>query len=354
MSTESWPEDRLPLAKIKDWIKANLPGQPQVDGPTHIYGIKDWGVTACFSVGNSSNVENVVFKSPLLPLSFPCGIVYELLSNHCSGAVPNLLARTELEGCRWLLFRPFQGERIQNLNSVEALCDLARAYADIQTTIADLPAQLKTQIPGQTVTTLIARYEELLITVEDRYLDFWRTENSHEVEGGSSPPVLDRLKACRSWVVDWVEELVAGNWPISINHIDLHPNNAVMQPEGQVLIYDWDEALLGFPFLSLDKLLSAAQELAEEAEVFAGEKGADGQVWDPVSAVRQAYLNSLSWGTLTAREQAFDLANLLSPIHRAYADWCWLQAMGWGPEEEAKSLARCLIGAVENWEKRAA
>ena len=354
MSTKSWPEDRLPLAKIKDWIKTNLPGQPQVNGPTRIYGIKDWGVTACFSVGYSSNVETVVFKSPLLPLSFPCGIVYDLLSNHCSGAVPSLLAWTELDGRRWLLFRPFQGERIQNLNSVEALCDLARTYADIQMTIADLPAQLKASIPCQPVTTLITHYKELLIAVEDRYLDFWRTENGHEVEGGSSSSVLVRLKACRSLVVDWVEELAAGDWPISINHIDLHPNNAVMQPEGKVLIYDWDEAFLGLPFLSLDKLLSAAQELADEAEMFAGVKGKAGQVCDPVSAVRQAYLDSLSCGTVTARERAFDLSHLLSPIHRAYADWRWLQAMGRGPEEEAERLAHCLIGAVENWEKRVA
>lgn len=57
----------------------------------------------------------------------------------------------------------------------------------------------------------------------------------------------------------WAAELRISGLPYSLDHVDFLPHNAVVQENGRVLIYDWEQAVLSVPFFSLDILLAFAQ-----------------------------------------------------------------------------------------------
>jgi len=112
----------------------------------------------------------------------------------------------------------------------------------------------------------------------------------------------------------------------------------VLKSDGQVLIYDWEEADLGFPLFSLDKLLLAAED---------PERGGS-----PAAAitVRDAYLEALPWKTREEKERAFDLGPLLSPIRYTYADKLFAEALGW---KAAEPVATWVALALRRWDEAA-
>ncbi|MBV7338643.1 hypothetical protein KFU94_62585 [Chloroflexi bacterium TSY] len=60
--------------------------------------------------------------------------------------------------------------------------------------------------------------------------------------------ILEWLDYFRPKVVDWTEELIAGEWPLSIDHVDFHSSNAIAEENGNLRIIDWEEAILSCPF----------------------------------------------------------------------------------------------------------
>jgi len=92
--------------------------------------------------------------------------------------------------------------------------------------------------------------------------------------------------------------MVSMGWPDSIDHVDLHRDNSVVNANGSVMIFDWEESVLGCPFFSIDRLLWDAEEFGIENEVL------------------QTYLETIPWQTIKERRRAFDLARCLSPVQR--------------------------------------
>lgn len=99
-----------------------------------------------------------------------------------------------------------------------------------------------------------------------------------------------------------------------------------------MLIFDWEEADIGFPFFVLDKLLLARDELAGTA----GE-----------AAIPTVYLDTVPWGPRGRRERAFTVAQYLSPIRYAAADLRFADALGWDPSGQ---IAGWLALALRRWE----
>jgi hypothetical protein len=187
------------------------------------------------------------------------------------------------------------------------------------------------------VARITEMYDELASAVRKRYVTEWQASGSNLLrELGMPEDVTKRLGTYQPRVRRWAAELERGQWPLSIHHVDLHANNAVLLPDGEVLIYDWEEADLGFPFFSLDKLLLAA----EDPKVGGSPATA--------AAVRDAYLDALPWGTREERARAFELALLLSPIRYAYADRLFARALGWNA---AEPVATWVALALKRWDE---
>jgi len=95
--------------------------------------------------------------------------------------------------------------------------------------------------------------------------------------------------------------------PLSLDHPDVNGSNAIMLDDGRALLLDWEEATVGCPLFSLDRLLDDAHRLSA------------------VETVRDVYLDTLGAGGLEQVECAMRLVPLkLAHEFRAYA-----RALGW-------------------------
>lgn len=135
----SWPSKLLDVSEVQRWISDTLPGQPKVIGPTKIDHVKTWGVIGRFSIQNSQNEYEVVFKASHLSLFTYGPLVDDLLWQHCPKYVPQTLAWEEWPDRAWSIFLPFTGQTVSSINDVEPMMMMARTLAEIQTTVASLP-----------------------------------------------------------------------------------------------------------------------------------------------------------------------------------------------------------------------
>lgn len=337
MSDESdahiWPEDLLDASAVRVWIASALPGAPTVAGPERVYQAKEWGVTARFTVNRAQldTRESVIFKAILPPLFAHAPHVYALLTRHCPNATPELLAWSPTDAGAWLLFAPFTGVSASVLPGMEPLLAMARALAAIQITIAALPASETAMIPRVHPRDFPVMFDAVLADIRARHLAFWRGEGRDLAEQFALPDNLDeRLARFRPRLAGWAAELEAGGWPLTLDHVDLQPDNAVLQPDGRMLLFDWEEANLSLPFFSLDRLLDDAQECGGDASE---------------AALCAAYLDALPWATRGARERALTLALCFAPLKHAYEGLRLADALGWEeglPHVTAWAAARML------------
>src|SRR5215210_892984 len=288
-----WPAHGPDLGDVRDWIRASLPGHPEVDGPILIYRAHQWGLTARFALNLNSEPAAVVFKASFLPPTFTASAPYRLLGHSCANLVPELLAWTDEPRRRWMLFGAFNGSVMGSLENPSALPQIAQTMARIQAAAAAANNGWLDGLPRVPVARITEMYDELASDMRNRYVTEWQASGSNLLrELGMPEDVTKRLGTYRPRVRRWAAELEWGQWPLSIHHVDLHANNAVLLPDGEVLIYDWEEADIGFPFFSLDKLLLAA----EDPKVGGSPATA--------AAVRDTYLDALPWGTREERARA--------------------------------------------------
>jgi len=95
--------------------------------------------------------------------------------------------------------------------------------------------------------------------------------------------------------------------PLSLDHPDVNASNAMVQPNGEVILLDWEEATVGCPYFSLDRLLDEAREQSA------------------VDPVCEAYLETLPWGDREGVERAMRLA----PLKLAWENRTFARKLGW-------------------------
>lgn len=374
-----WPARLGDGATVRDWIADVLPGRQQVLGPLATMQAKEWGVTATFIATGATAVDTlemsdalvppargqvarapatpteVVFKASWLPLFEAAPAVYAVLSRACPGMVPELLAsQNRADAETWALFHAFAGTPIATLpraRRAAALAAMAQTLAHIQTAVAGLPAAELAALPRHEVADLPAQFELLMHDLRARMLPYWRGAQGRALARRYALPLdglLERVEGYRAHVETWTAELVGGAWPTSLDHVDLHADNAVLTPGGAVLIYDWEEANLSLPFFSLDRLLDDARALdaprgRQAASSYSPTVGPTERI------VRDAYLQALPWQTLAQRERALDAALCLAPIKAAYEGLLFAQALGW-PEGMPLVTAWAVDRALVRWE----
>jgi hypothetical protein len=350
-----WPDKLLHPSAARAWIASALPGAGQVLGPIQILQAKHWGVTASFAVtgeasadGRAQHGREVIFKAAARGMFPAAPQVAEALARCVPGAVPELLAWERRDDLTFTLFAPFEGQPVSALGELPPLLEVARTLAGIQSAFATLPSSETQELPRMLLSHLPELHDLLIRDVRDRHLACWHGEGSEMAEQFALPldDLLPRLEAVRPLVARWTEELAAGGWPDTIDHVDLHWDNAVVRPDGRMLIFDWEEAVISCPFFSLDRLLNDARELdLGEAAAWAAPPAGTPLYTPSERALRDAYLDALPWGTRAARERACTLALCLAPIKTAYEGMRFAEALGYAegtPFVTAWALARAL------------
>ena len=348
MSEQQWPSHLSDVDKTHEWITSVLPEQPDVIGPTTIYAAynspPDVRVTARFQVASqqAQHLPDVVFRANHFPLLASSARVHAFLSRHCRGVVPEMLAWQEVDGGSYLLYRAFEGEIVEKTRSLEALIETAWTLAQIQAAVAIAPEQDKADMPRLPVEQIPTLFAEMLANIRARYETVWAADGGllSQWMPFAAAEVLARLEPMRAQLEEWSQELAYGPWPMTIVHGDLHTGNAIVQPDGSVLIFDWDDAVLSQPFLSVERLLVGAWHL---------DTGSGAGPWGYIAgtpsqaAVRDAYMDAISWGTRKQRERAFDIAMCLAVIKEMHHEWKWAEMMGWkdgNPEWTAQLISR--------------
>lgn len=320
-----------------------LPGHPEVAGPVEVYRANDYGVTARFSVASGPLAgKGVVLKANFLPTTFTATMPYELLNRCYAGDTPKLLAAVDEPGRRWMLFQVFHGQSVRAAGTLEAICSMAETMAHIQARIAALPRSEKARLPRLDVLEIPRMFVDVLSHVRETYAPLWAADASDMTSEKAIPQGFgERLERFVPRIAEWAKVLSAAGWPDSLDHVDLHANNGVLQPDGRVLIFDWEEAVLGCPFFSIDKLLADAEETA--SPLHSAEREA---------MVRRAYLDALPWKTREERGRALEVALCLGPIRYAWEDARFAEAVGWPVAAVAAVTAEWLVRALRRWEAR--
>lgn len=271
-----WPT-AVPVDQVRAWIESVL-GEP-VRGPLRVLYAKFWGVTATVTTGSGE----IVFKASYPPVFPDAPGAYQLLSEVVPGNVPRFLGSTDKPNQQWCLFEAVEGTPAVE---IDATVGIARTIACIQAEVAGTDLRHLAQMPVTAVPDLLDDLDE------------------------QPQEVVDCLHRNRPRLRRWAAEL-AGSWPESIDHVDLHSANAFVRPDGGFVVYDWEEAVVSCPFFSLDRLLWDARSLGVAAQV------------------REAYLEALPWGNLHDRRRALELALCLSPIKLAHEARSFARAHGW-------------------------
>ena len=332
----SWPDHFLSLPPIQDWIASSV--APRRSRPSRVelaqvYEAKTRAVTARFTVHHSGSSEDVVFKATLEPLFFYAPHVDRLLMRVAPCHVPELIAAQVVDiptfgeglpataiapeaalrrrGRLYSLYHPFVGPRLRQLfnaardgdvaalqTTTEAAVTAARVFAAMQVAVAALPDEAKAGIPRVPVASLPALFDDLLERIERDYLARWVAgEGEYPPELPEPRAAFAHLRSMRAAVASWTAELASGPWPETIDHVDVGPHNAALEPDGRIVFFDWEESVLSCPFFSIVQWIWRANSASD--------------------AVRDAYLDALPWGTRPQRERALVLANRLHLIKDA-------------------------------------
>jgi aminoglycoside phosphotransferase (APT) family kinase protein len=280
-----WPlRERPHLAGVPGWMTAALATREPVTGPAATLWVKSWGVTALFEADG----EPVVFKDAS-PALFPqAASVYRLLNRVVPSAAPALLAEEDFPGYSWSVFGYVHGQTVKDDGSPRAVRAMAERLAQVQAAVAT--DEGLAAVPGYDVASLPERFAADL------------TDQPGETRR--------RLDRALPWLSSQAAELATAV-PRSLDHPDMNVTNGIVSPGSEVVVLDWEEASVGCPLFSVDRLT--------DRDSLAGQDAAD---------VVDAYLGALPWADLAGLRHAYALAHQLVPLQRAAEARAFARALG--------------------------
>jgi aminoglycoside phosphotransferase (APT) family kinase protein len=268
----AWPDEHISLYAASRWVASACAREVE---PPEILQTKRWGVTARFG--------SVVLKASFTPLFPQVTDVHALLERMVPEGAPRLIASEMVDGQLWTLFEHLKGATAEEVGTPGALEATARELARVQAAVAK---QDLTRMP---------------------VFDVRRVPGALLEDDLSDQPVE---------LVQWLRDAqlalqldadALADVPPSLDHPDVNGSNAIMLDDGRAILLDWEEATVGCPLFSLDRLLDDAHKLSA------------------VETVRDVYLDTLRVGGWKQVERAMRLVPLkLAHEFRAYA-----RALGW-------------------------
>jgi aminoglycoside phosphotransferase (APT) family kinase protein len=268
----AWPNEHIALDAASRWVASACASV--VDTP-EILRIKRWGVTARFG--------SVVLKASFTPLFPQVTDVHALLERIVPEGAPRLIASEMVDGQLWTLFEHLQGATAEEVGTLGALEATARELARVQAAVAKLDL---TRLP---------------------VFDVRRVPGALLEDDLSDQPV-----ELVQWLRDAQPSLhldadALADIPPSLDHPDVNRSNAIQLDDGRTILLDWEEATVGCPLFSLDRLLDDAHELSA------------------VEIVRDVYLDTLRASGLEQVERAMRLV----PLKIAHESRAFARALGW-------------------------
>lgn len=347
-----WPERAFSLQGVRCRVASMLAlpdAAAAAINPVALYAQytdpPDQRLTARLAIRDGDGkAREVVYKENRLPLYSASARAHALVSRHCGGSVPHVIAWEEDGGTSRLLYQPFEGRSVGDSGDPVLLGDTARTVARIQNAVAPAVEAGGTEtagIPRVEAEDIPSLFESVFAHIQ-AHAGVWERDEGgklSEALGAPAAEVLDLLNAARGRVVRCAEEVAALKLPTTIDHGDLHGGNAFVQPDGSVLIHDWETAALGCPLFSLDKLLVAASNVDQGT----GSRGPWGySPGTPTQAlVRDAYLDELGRPDISGR--AFAAALCLACVKEMHAEITWAKLVGWpdgNPQWTAQLIRR--------------
>jgi len=269
-----WPSERIDLDAATRWV-ASACGDGA--GVPEVLQVKRWGVTARFGC--------VVLKASFTPMFPQVTPIHALLERIVPEGGPRLIASEMVDGQLWTLFENLEGSTAEELGTAEALAATARELARVQAAVAKLDL---TGLPALEV----RRVPSLLL--EDDLSDL--PAESIQWLNDAQPSLQEDADA--------LAEI-----PPSLDHPDMNGGNAIIRDDGRVVLIDWEEATVGCPLFSLDRLLSDAHELNAVGDVLNAYLEAFGEV-EPEQVHRAMRLVPLKLAhEFRAYARALDLQN---------------------------------------------
>jgi len=241
-----------------------------------------------------TTTENLYFKASSAVFAAFEPTLAETLSRLVPVYVPPVLLVERQR--HWMLMRdggaPFRSGPYHPDRSVEEI----RQYAALQIALAPhMEELLASGCPDQRLQHLPRLYEEALTATSLLRID--------EAEG---LPRLEyeQLLAFAPRLQEMCAELASYNIPESLEHDDLHTGNVLTNGDRYVF-YDWGDACLAHPFISLFIALRDAKYRLEYDE-------------DALERMRVAYLECwTAFGSMEQLRKAFELAHRLGSLYRA-------------------------------------
>jgi len=280
----AWPNEHIALDAASRWVASACAREV---GAPEILQTKRWGVTARFG--------SVVLKASFTPLFPQVTDVHALLEKIVPEGAPRLIASEMVDGQLWTLFEHLQGATAEEVGTPEALEATARELARVQAAVAKLDL---TRLP---------------------IFDVRRVPGALLADDLSDQPVE---------LVQWLREAqpslqldadALADVPPSLDHPDVNASNAIVLNHGRAILLDWEEATVGCPLFSLDRLLDEAHELSA------------------VETVTDVYLETLCAGGSEQVERAMRLV----PLKLAHESRAFARALGW-PHPHTRLTTRLL------------
>lgn len=266
-----WPGGREELRDLSEWVRSVLPGD--VQGPVEVLRAKSWGATGVFEVDGLRVV--VKHASPVL---YPdAALVHRAVEAACPEVIAKLLAQDDGAGWQRSLFSFVAGPTVETAGA-DALVVQARVLGEVQSALAGadldgLPRYDLAAVPE----TLLA---DLSVAVD--------------LDAELVAELRRQVRVLRRGI----DELAA-SVPLSVDHPDVQGTSGVVREDGSVVLLDWEEARVGCPLLSLDRLVQEAEEMGNGPEVMA------------------AYLGALTWGNLDEKRRLAGIALQVAPLKLA-------------------------------------
>jgi len=280
----AWPDEHIALDAASRWVASACGREVE---PPEILQTKRWGVTARFG--------SVVLKASFTPLFPQVTEVHALLDSIVPEGAPQLIASEMVDGQLWTLFEHIPGATAEEVGTARALEATARELARVQAAVAKLDLS---RLPVFDVRSVPGALLEDDLSDQPVELVQWLRDAQPSLQLDA-----DALAAI----------------PPSLDHPDVNASNAIILNDGRAILLDWEEATVGCPLFSLDRLLDDAHKLSA------------------VETVRDVYLETLCAGGSEQVERAMRLVPLkLAHEFRAYA-----RALGW-PHPHSRLTTRLL------------
>jgi len=221
-----WPSEHIGLDAATQWVASAC--KCEVAAP-EILQIKRWGVTARFG--------RVVLKASFTPLFPQVTEIHALLEQIEPEGGPRLLHSELVDGQLWTLFENLQGSTAEEAGTAEALVATARELARVQASAAKLDLAGLPTLDVRRVPSILLEDD-----LSDQPAEWVQWLND------AQPALQDDAAAL-------------ADIPPSLDHPDMNGGNAIMLDDGRVVLIDWEEATVGCPLFSLDRLLDDARGL---------------------------------------------------------------------------------------------